>query len=200
MTAIMSWFSSVCSITLYSCCFHPDQLTLFSMSTHSQPKIRNNVINSLYLSVFVCFRPVCPSGDGGGLESSSSSSHLDPLPSFIWPSTSSVSLAGKWITNTSHLSSVRPVDAPVWRCRLSLFSPSRGFVVLVLFGKINSEKHLERCEHSYLPSTQPAILKVCKLLRVSLPFYLFVFIIFTTTYIQAFVMHLINKTYHSLNN
>ncbi|XP_058610489.1 sorting nexin-13 isoform X6 [Onychostoma macrolepis] len=35
-----------------------------------------------------------------------------------------------------------------------------GFVVLLLFGKINSEKHLERCEHSYLPSTQPAILKV----------------------------------------
>uniref|UniRef100_A0A8C1E458 Sorting nexin 13 n=1 Tax=Cyprinus carpio carpio TaxID=630221 RepID=A0A8C1E458_CYPCA len=29
-----------------------------------------------------------------------------------------------------------------------------GFVVLLLFGKINSEKHLERCEHSYLPSTQ----------------------------------------------
>uniref|UniRef100_A0A673HHD6 Sorting nexin-13-like n=1 Tax=Sinocyclocheilus rhinocerous TaxID=307959 RepID=A0A673HHD6_9TELE len=35
-----------------------------------------------------------------------------------------------------------------------------GFVVLLLFGKINSEKHLERCEHSYLPSTQTAILKV----------------------------------------
>uniref|UniRef100_A0A8C2H600 Sorting nexin 13 n=1 Tax=Cyprinus carpio TaxID=7962 RepID=A0A8C2H600_CYPCA len=35
-----------------------------------------------------------------------------------------------------------------------------GFVVLLLFGKINSEKHLERCEHSYLPSTQSAILKV----------------------------------------
>ncbi|KAK9958136.1 hypothetical protein ABG768_012310 [Culter alburnus] len=35
-----------------------------------------------------------------------------------------------------------------------------GFVVLLLFGKTNSEKHLERCEHSYLPSTQPAILKV----------------------------------------
>ncbi|XP_026088287.1 sorting nexin-13-like isoform X2 [Carassius auratus] len=34
------------------------------------------------------------------------------------------------------------------------------FVVLLLFGKINSEKHLERCEHSYLPSTQTAILKV----------------------------------------
>ncbi|XDV33724.1 hypothetical protein PO909_004025 [Leuciscus waleckii] len=35
-----------------------------------------------------------------------------------------------------------------------------GFVVLLLFGKTNSEKHLERCEHSYLPSTQTAILKV----------------------------------------
>ncbi|XP_077086175.1 sorting nexin-13 isoform X5 [Siphateles boraxobius] len=34
------------------------------------------------------------------------------------------------------------------------------FVVLLLFGKTNSEKHLERCEHSYLPSKQTAILKV----------------------------------------
>lgn len=139
--------------------------------------------------MFVCFRPVCPSGDGGVLESSSSSSHLDPLPSFIWPSTSSVSLAGKWITYTSHFrqhqctwSSVRPVDVPVWWCSLSLLSFSRGFVVLLLFGKINSEKHLERCEHSYLPSTQAAILKVCKLLHVCLPFYLFLFVILTTTY------------------
>uniref|UniRef100_A0A8C2D4Q5 Sorting nexin 13 n=1 Tax=Cyprinus carpio TaxID=7962 RepID=A0A8C2D4Q5_CYPCA len=32
-----------------------------------------------------------------------------------------------------------------------------GFVVLLLFGKINSEKHLERCEHSYLPSTQSVL-------------------------------------------
>ncbi|XP_057210976.1 sorting nexin-13 isoform X2 [Triplophysa rosa] len=35
-----------------------------------------------------------------------------------------------------------------------------GFVVLLLFGKTHSEKHLERCEHSYLPSTQTAIHKV----------------------------------------
>ncbi|XP_051526921.1 sorting nexin-13 isoform X2 [Myxocyprinus asiaticus] len=35
-----------------------------------------------------------------------------------------------------------------------------GFVVLLLFGKTNSEKHLERCEHSYLPPTQTAIMKV----------------------------------------
>ncbi|RXN13290.1 sorting nexin-13 isoform X1 [Labeo rohita] len=35
-----------------------------------------------------------------------------------------------------------------------------GFVVLLLFGKISSEKHLERCEHSYLPSTQTSVLKV----------------------------------------
>ncbi|XP_051948728.1 sorting nexin-13-like isoform X2 [Xyrauchen texanus] len=35
-----------------------------------------------------------------------------------------------------------------------------GFVVLLLFGKTNSEKHLERCEHSYLPPTQAAIMKV----------------------------------------
>ncbi|XP_051519393.1 sorting nexin-13-like isoform X1 [Myxocyprinus asiaticus] len=35
-----------------------------------------------------------------------------------------------------------------------------GFVVLLLFGKTNSEKHLERCEHSYLPPTQAGIMKV----------------------------------------
>ncbi|XP_055075164.2 sorting nexin-13 isoform X3 [Misgurnus anguillicaudatus] len=35
-----------------------------------------------------------------------------------------------------------------------------GFVVLLLFGKTHSERHLERCEHSYLPSTQTSILKV----------------------------------------
>ncbi|XP_073787435.1 sorting nexin-13 isoform X4 [Danio rerio] len=35
-----------------------------------------------------------------------------------------------------------------------------GFVVLLLFGKTNSEKHLERCEHSYMLPTQTAVLKV----------------------------------------
>uniref|UniRef100_A0A665U5R2 Sorting nexin 13 n=1 Tax=Echeneis naucrates TaxID=173247 RepID=A0A665U5R2_ECHNA len=34
-----------------------------------------------------------------------------------------------------------------------------GFAVTLLYGKINSEKHLEKCEHSYLPSTQIGILK-----------------------------------------
>ncbi|XP_056597434.1 sorting nexin-13 isoform X2 [Triplophysa dalaica] len=41
-----------------------------------------------------------------------------------------------------------------------------GFVVLLLFGKTNSEKHLERCEHSYLPSTQTAILKVSEEMKL----------------------------------
>ncbi|XP_076157290.1 sorting nexin-13 isoform X4 [Alosa pseudoharengus] len=34
-----------------------------------------------------------------------------------------------------------------------------GFAVTLLFGKTNSEKHLERCEHSYLPATLTGILK-----------------------------------------
>lgn len=36
----------------------------------------------------------------------------------------------------------------------------RGFVVTLLYGKINSEKHLEKCEHSYLAPTQIGIMKV----------------------------------------
>lgn len=40
------------------------------------------------------------------------------------------------------------------------FLISRGFAVTLLYGKINSEKHLEKCEHSYLPPTQIGILKV----------------------------------------
>lgn len=36
----------------------------------------------------------------------------------------------------------------------------RGFAVTLLYGKINSEKHLEKCEHSYLAPTQVGILKV----------------------------------------
>ncbi|XP_028819141.1 sorting nexin-13 isoform X3 [Denticeps clupeoides] len=32
-----------------------------------------------------------------------------------------------------------------------------GFAVTLLFGKTNSEKHLERCEQSYLPSTQAGL-------------------------------------------
>ncbi|XP_072227082.1 sorting nexin-13 isoform X1 [Leuresthes tenuis] len=34
-----------------------------------------------------------------------------------------------------------------------------GFVVTLLYGKINSEKHLEKCEQSYLPLTQIGITK-----------------------------------------
>ena len=36
----------------------------------------------------------------------------------------------------------------------------RGFAVTLLYGKINSEKHLERSEHSYLPPMQTGIQKV----------------------------------------
>ncbi|XP_075068315.1 sorting nexin-13 isoform X2 [Mixophyes fleayi] len=35
-----------------------------------------------------------------------------------------------------------------------------GFVVTLLFGKLNSEKYLERCEHSFLPSTSAGIPRV----------------------------------------
>ncbi|KAF0024727.1 hypothetical protein F2P81_023529 [Scophthalmus maximus] len=35
-----------------------------------------------------------------------------------------------------------------------------GFAVTLLYGKINSEKHLEKCEHSYLSPTQIGIVKV----------------------------------------
>ncbi|XP_046690564.1 sorting nexin-13 isoform X4 [Silurus meridionalis] len=35
-----------------------------------------------------------------------------------------------------------------------------GFAVTLLFGKTNSEKHLEKCEHSYLPPTPTGITKV----------------------------------------
>ncbi|XP_047461595.1 sorting nexin-13 isoform X1 [Mugil cephalus] len=34
-----------------------------------------------------------------------------------------------------------------------------GFAVTLLYGKINSEKHLEKCEHSYLPPTHVGIMK-----------------------------------------
>ncbi|XP_072561604.1 sorting nexin-13 isoform X2 [Paramormyrops kingsleyae] len=34
-----------------------------------------------------------------------------------------------------------------------------GFAVTLLFGKTNSEKHLEKCEHSYLPATATGIPK-----------------------------------------
>ncbi|XP_051791509.1 sorting nexin-13 [Erpetoichthys calabaricus] len=34
-----------------------------------------------------------------------------------------------------------------------------GFVVTLLFGKTNSEKYLEKCEHSFLPATSAGISK-----------------------------------------
>lgn len=48
-----------------------------------------------HVSVLVCFRPVCPSGDGGVLELCSSSSPLDPLPYSTWPFIYSASLEGE---------------------------------------------------------------------------------------------------------
>ncbi|KAJ8288101.1 hypothetical protein COCON_G00007600 [Conger conger] len=41
-----------------------------------------------------------------------------------------------------------------------------GFVVTLLFGKTNSEKHLEKCEQSFLPATQPGILKTLDELKL----------------------------------
>ncbi|KAL0962049.1 hypothetical protein UPYG_G00335070 [Umbra pygmaea] len=41
-----------------------------------------------------------------------------------------------------------------------------GFAVTLLFGKTNSEKHLEKCEHSYLPATQTGILKTLEEMRL----------------------------------
>ncbi|KAK1173157.1 sorting nexin-13-like isoform X1 [Acipenser oxyrinchus oxyrinchus] len=39
------------------------------------------------------------------------------------------------------------------------------FAVTLLFGKTNSEKHLEKCEHSFLPATQPGIPKTLEELK-----------------------------------
>ena len=46
--------------------------------------------------IYVCFRPVYPSGDGGVLESCCSSSPLDPLPYSTWPFISSALLEGEY--------------------------------------------------------------------------------------------------------
>ncbi|KAJ0003099.1 hypothetical protein NQD34_018139 [Periophthalmus magnuspinnatus] len=40
-----------------------------------------------------------------------------------------------------------------------------GFAVILLYGKINSEKHLESCEHSYLPPTATGIMMTPKIDR-----------------------------------
>ncbi|KAJ8415872.1 hypothetical protein AAFF_G00404290 [Aldrovandia affinis] len=41
-----------------------------------------------------------------------------------------------------------------------------GFVVTLLFGKTNSEKHLEKCEQSFLPATPTGILKTLDELKL----------------------------------
>uniref|UniRef100_A0A667YL87 Sorting nexin 13 n=1 Tax=Myripristis murdjan TaxID=586833 RepID=A0A667YL87_9TELE len=43
-----------------------------------------------------------------------------------------------------------------------------GFAVTLLYGKINSEKHLEKCEHSYLLPTQTGILKTLDEMKLEL--------------------------------
>ncbi|XP_030644730.1 sorting nexin-13 [Chanos chanos] len=43
-----------------------------------------------------------------------------------------------------------------------------GFAVTLLFGKTNSEKHLEKCEHSYLPPTQTGIIKTLEELKLEI--------------------------------
>ncbi|KAM6959519.1 sorting nexin-13 isoform 1-T1 [Aplochiton taeniatus] len=43
-----------------------------------------------------------------------------------------------------------------------------GFAVTLLFGKTNSEKHLEKCEHSYLAPTPPGILKTMDEMKLEL--------------------------------
>lgn len=125
---------------------------------------------NLCFCVCMCFRPVCPSGDGGVLESCCSSSPLDPLPYSIWPFISSASLEGepfmlfffphaRGLTSPTALCSAASMNQFIAACSFSLLL-SRGFAVTLLYGKINSEKHLEKCEHSYLPPTQIGILKV----------------------------------------
>uniref|UniRef100_A0A8C9RN71 Sorting nexin 13 n=1 Tax=Scleropages formosus TaxID=113540 RepID=A0A8C9RN71_SCLFO len=41
-----------------------------------------------------------------------------------------------------------------------------GFAVTLLFGKTSSEKHLEKCEHSYLPATPTGILKTLEEMKL----------------------------------
>lgn len=109
----------------------------------------------LWLTVSPCVfsRPVFPSGGGEVWESCCSSSHSDHLPSFIWHFIYSVFLAGKCRAFSG---------TGKWEITLLLifFFFYRGFAVTLLFGKTNSEKHLEKCEHSYLPPTPTGIAKV----------------------------------------
>ncbi|XP_036411358.1 sorting nexin-13-like [Megalops cyprinoides] len=43
-----------------------------------------------------------------------------------------------------------------------------GFAVVLLFGKTNSEKHLEKCEHSFLPQTHTGILKTLEEMKLEI--------------------------------
>uniref|UniRef100_A0A3B3Z7S9 PXA domain-containing protein n=1 Tax=Periophthalmus magnuspinnatus TaxID=409849 RepID=A0A3B3Z7S9_9GOBI len=43
-----------------------------------------------------------------------------------------------------------------------------GFAVILLYGKINSEKHLESCEHSYLPPTATGIMMTLEEMKLEL--------------------------------
>ncbi|XP_072303417.1 sorting nexin-13 isoform X1 [Eucyclogobius newberryi] len=43
-----------------------------------------------------------------------------------------------------------------------------GFAVILLYGKINSEKHLESCEHSYLPPTASGIVMTLEEMKLEL--------------------------------
>lgn len=123
------------------------------------------------LTFFALFsRPVCPSGDGGVLESCCFSSPSDPSPYSTWPSISSASLAGEQ-QDVRALNLTFP-NMFIWHPPLFLFNFLklyhfisvfiRGFAVTLLYGKINSEKQLEKWEQSYLPPTQIGILKVKK--------------------------------------
>lgn len=63
---------------------------IFSNDLQSAP-----MFSRVCVSVLVCFRPVCPSGDGGVLEWCSSWSPSDPLPYSTWPFIYSASWEGE---------------------------------------------------------------------------------------------------------
>lgn len=55
---------------------------------------------------------------------------------------------------------------------ISCISSHSGFVVMLLFGKINSEKYLERCEHAFLPPTSAGIPRVSSIYNKHCLFYM----------------------------
>lgn len=76
--------------------------------------------------VCVCFRPVCPSGDGGVLESCCSLSPLDPLPYSTWPFISSASLEGEQETTHHVFTKAWSFTITTIRCSLTLTSVFQG--------------------------------------------------------------------------